>query len=130
MFATINEDGTPYGLPMSFAYEEGIIYMHGAKAEGQRITNVKNRAKASFTVIANTELLPESFATRYMSAIAFGNASVVESDEEKRKGLEALIRKYSSAYLEKGMKYIDAAIDQVYVIKLEVNELTGKGRKK
>lgn len=129
IFSTVSEDGMPYGLPMSFAYEDGVIYMHGAKAEGQKIVNVKHCDKASFTVVSNTELLPASFATKYMSAIAFGTVSIVE-DDEKRKGLEAFLRKYSSAYMEKGMKYIENAIDKVYVLKLEVKELSGKGRKK
>lgn len=128
IFSTVGEDGMPYGVPMSYAYADGAIYMHSAYAEGYKILNIKHNPKASFTVVASTELLPESFATRYMSAIAFGQVELV-SGEEKKKGLLELVKKYSPDFMEKGLRYIDSAIDHVYVIKLAVEEVSGKGRK-
>lgn len=130
VLSTMSEDGTPYGLPISFAYKDGVIYMHGARAEGHKIVNIKDCARASFTVVDHTEVLPQSFATKYMSAIAFGNVSIVENEVEMRKGMEAILHKYSSDFLESGMKYIDKAIDKIYVLKFEIDELSGKGRKK
>ncbi len=43
---------------------------------------------------------------------------------------EETIRLFQEAdYVEKGMTYIDCAIDKIYVLKFEVESMTGKGRK-
>ena len=53
----------------------------------------------------------------------------VEDEDEKKKGLEALIKKLSPEYIESGMKYIDKSASQTYVLKMEITEMTGKGKK-
>ena len=55
--------------------------------------------------------------------------SIVEDIEEKKKGLEALIKKLSPEYMEVGMKCIDKNTDKTYILKMEVAEMTGKGKK-
>ena len=92
VLSTISEDGMPYGLPISFALVDNVIYMHGAKAEGHKILNIKHCNKATFTVVDNVELLPQSFATKYMSAIAFGKVTIVDDEGEKRKGIESILK--------------------------------------
>lgn len=129
VLSTANSEGVPYGVPMSYAYIDHAVYMHCAKAEGQKIVNIKGNNKASFTVVQNTEVLPEQFSTRYMSAIATGTVSLVEQEEEKKKALIAILEKYSPAFMEKGIKYMNSALDKVYIIKVDVEELTAKGRK-
>ena len=74
-------------------------------------------------------LQPEILSTKYKSAILFGKISIVEDIEEKKKGLEALIKKLSPEYMEVGMKCIDKNTDKTYILKMEVAEMTGKGKK-
>lgn len=50
-------------------------------------------------------------------------------EAEKRKGIEAILHKYSPDFIESGMKYIDRAFDKIHVLKFEMEEMTGKGRK-
>jgi len=126
--ATVNADGSPYNLPLSYAYKDGVIYLHGA-AEGQKIDNIKAHPAVCFCVVGNTQLLPDKFTTNYISAIAQGNAEIVSDAEEKKKGLMALIEKYSSGHIPAGIKYIESAFDNVSVIKITVNKLTGKSRR-
>ena len=38
----------------------------------------------------------KTFSTKYSSAIVFGKVSIVEDEDEKKKGLEALIKKIIS----------------------------------
>jgi len=128
VLATVNADGTPYSLPISFAYKDGVIYLHGA-TEGQKIDNIKTHPSVCFCVVGNTELLPDKFTTNYISAIAQGNAEIVSDAEEKKKGLMALIEKYSAGHIPAGIKYIESAIDKVCVIKIKIYKLTGKSRK-
>lgn len=81
--------------------------------------------KVSFCVAEDSEILPEKFTTSYKSVILFGKAVEAEG-EEKKEGLMALIRKYSSDFLEEGKKYIESAHDTARVFKIEIKHVTGK----
>ncbi|MDO5519445.1 MAG: pyridoxamine 5'-phosphate oxidase family protein [bacterium] len=129
VLSTVSVDGTPYGVPMSFAYKDHCIFMHGAKAEGHKLQNIAANAEGCFTVVDQVQTLPEQFATKYMSAIAFGKIQVVEEEEQKRIALEALIKKYSPDFYEEGLSYIERAAANTTVLKLEITNMTGKGRK-
>lgn len=132
VLATVCEDGMPYSIPISYAYDEdgNVIYMHCSNEGGQKIDNIRNSGKACLTVVLNTELMPDKFATKYWSANALGVVRIVDDAGEKRRGIEAILRKYAAAFEEKGMAYIDGAIDRIYVLALEVEQLSGKARKK
>lgn len=84
---------------------------------------------ASFTVIDHTQLLPQKFPTLYMSGIAYGTVDIIRDEIEKRKGIEAILHKYSRDFIEKGITYIDHTIDKIYVLRFEVEKMTRKGRK-
>ena len=129
ILSTVCPDGTPYGLPMSFAFEDGNFYMHCTNEGGQKIINIRHGGEACFTVVGHTRVTPESFGTRYMSAMAYGRVGIVGDASEKRRGLLALLRKYSPEYMEQGLKYMAAAEGKVDVLKFVIEHVTGKGRR-
>ena len=115
ILSTVGKDNAPYGVPLNFAYVEGVIYFHCAKANGYKIINIINNSNACFTVVDDVCLQPEILSTKYKSAILFGKISIVEDIEEKKKGLEALIKKLSPEYMEVGMKCIDKNTDKDHI---------------
>ena len=129
VLSVIDESNMPYGVPMSFAFCDHVIYFHCSAAGGKKITGIEHCQLASFTVINHTQLLPQQFGTLYMSGIAYGTIDIVQNKVEKRKGIEAILHKYSPDYVGKGLKYIDGAFDKIYVLKFEIKYMTGKGRK-
>ena len=129
VLSVIDENGRPYGVPMSFALCGRAIYFHCSAAGGKKVTSIRHCPSASFTVVGHTRLLPQQFATLYMSGIADGTVAVVQDEGEKRKGIEAILRKYAPDFMEKGLAYIDRAIDKIDVLKLDIEAMTGKGRK-
>ena len=131
VLATVTEDGSPYSVPMSYAFdaESHVIYMHCSVDGGQKIDNLRLHPEASFSIIRQTELMPEKFATKYWSANVFGPVTIIENGPEKQKGIEAILRKYSPEHVEKGLKYIEGAIRKIYVLRLDIREITGKARK-
>ncbi|MCR5370371.1 MAG: pyridoxamine 5'-phosphate oxidase family protein [Clostridium sp.] len=130
ILSTVCEDGTPYAVPMSYGVEDGAIYMHCTAAGGQKIDNLRFRPKACFTVVADTKVLPEKYGTLYRSAMVFGTVEILEEKDEKRAGLLALLKKYSADYMEGGIKYMEASLDKVYILRLKIDRISGKGRKK
>ena len=132
VLATVMDDGKPYSIPLSYALDEEsqVIYMHCSAEGGQKIDNLRLHPDACFTIVSQSELLPDKFATKYWSANVFGTVAIIEEGPEKQKGIEAILRKYSPEHVEKGLNYIEGAIHKIYVLKLEIWEATGKARKK
>ena len=127
ILSTVSSDGQPYGVPMSYCYTENVIYFHCA-LKGHKLENLKNNNSVSFCVVGKTEVLPESFATRYESAIVFGKAFEL-TDDEKRKGLLEIVKKYSPGFIKEGLQYIEDAFPKVKAYKIVIESVTGKSRK-
>ncbi|SHI97127.1 pyridoxamine 5'-phosphate oxidase family protein [Lutispora thermophila] len=126
--STVGSDGYPYGVPVNYAYKDNVIYFHCA-TEGHKLDNIMENPKASFCIVGNTELIPSKFSTKYESVIAFGKASIVEDDNEKREALREIIKKYSPDYIESGEKYIANDSKKANIVKIEIEHMTGKKAK-
>lgn len=126
ILSTVCADGTPYGLPLNYAYAEGKLFFHHTAAESLLRENIGGQARACFTVVEKAQLLPDQFSTRYESAIAFG--TVRESDD-KMGGLLRLVEALSPAFMERGRRFAASALDQVVVYEFEIERLTGKARR-
>ena len=127
ILSTVGENNQPYGVPLSYVYENNSIYFHCA-LDGHKIENIVNNPKVSFCVIGNTKILPEKFATEYESAVAFGVASEIQG-AERNKALLLLLEKYSPEFIEEGHKYIEKLNKATKVIKLAIDHISGKARK-
>ena len=130
ILSTVCADGTPYAVPMSYGMKDGVIYMHCTVAGGQKIDNLRFNPRACFTAVSDTKVLPEKYGTLYRSAVVFGNVEILEEKDEKREGLRTLLEKYSADYMEGGIKYMEASLDKVYILRLTIEQISGKGRKK
>ncbi len=132
VLATVAQDGWPYSIPLSYAFirQSRVLYMHCSAEGGLKIDNLRHCPEVCFTVVGQTELMPEKFAAKYRSVNVFGTVSIIEEGPEKQKGIEAILRKYSPGHEEKGLKYIEAAIHKILVLRLDIREASGKARKK
>lgn len=126
ILSTVCADGYPYGLPVSYVYEDGKLYFHHTCAGGQLSENIGEGTKACFTVVGDTELLPAQFSTRYESAVAFGT---VRESTDKLGVLMRLVKGLSPDYTEQGQKYAESAQSRVSVYEFTVEQLTGKARR-
>ncbi|MDD3706075.1 MAG: pyridoxamine 5'-phosphate oxidase family protein [Clostridiaceae bacterium] len=126
VLSTVGSNGYAYGIPLSYAYSNGSIYFHSATV-GHKLDNISYNDKVSFCVVGATEVIPEDFGTKYESVVVFGKASEVY-DEEKQEALMAIIKKYSSDFIENGKKYVAGSADKAKVIKIEIEHMTGKAK--
>ena len=125
--ATVNKDGVPYSLPISYVYDGKAVYVHGTTT-GQKIDNIMANPNVSFSVVTDVETLPDKFSTKYKSVIITGTAEIIPSDaEEWGYALKLFLDKYSADFMEPGMKYINSANKSTAVIKINVDQLTAKG---
>lgn len=126
VLAVIDEDGRPYGVPLNYVYFNDAVYIHCA-LQGKKLSAIEANPQACFTVVGNTQVLSDQFATNYESVIVFGSASVVDA-AEKEKALEAIIQRYSADFLEAGHAYIEKFRAATQVVKISVELITGKRR--
>ena len=128
---SISDDEYPYGVPLSFAYEEapeagrGILYFHSAIA-GHKLEAMKAHPKVSFCVIDHNDIRPEVFTTAFRSVIVRGTARMIEEAEEKRHGLMALARKYSPGFDAEAVAEIDGSWNRTVVFALDIEDMSGK----
>lgn len=127
ILSTFGEDGYPYGVPLSYVYADGKIYFHGAKDVGHKIENIKYQEKVCFTVVGDTQVLPDKFSTVYESVIVFGRVKLVENNLE---ALEKISQKYSADFMEQARKYAKASQAKVSVYAITVEHISGKARRK
>jgi nitroimidazol reductase NimA-like FMN-containing flavoprotein (pyridoxamine 5'-phosphate oxidase superfamily) len=125
VLAVYGDDGYPYAVPLSFAYDDGKLYFHSATA-GHKIDALEHDAKASFCVIAADDVVQSRFTTHFRSAIVFGRARVVTDDGEKRHALDCLVKKYSPDYVDAAGAEIDGDWNRVCVIELVIEHMSGK----
>jgi uncharacterized protein len=127
VMTVVGRNGYPHPVPMSYAWKDGAIWLHCAKA-GSKLDDIRADAKVSFCVVGNTEVLPEKFSTNYSSAIVFGDIAEV-SGKEAEAGLLALVEKYSPGFLAEGKAYVSRAASDTCVLRIDVRHMTGKARR-
>ena len=125
ILALSGDDDYPYAVPMSYAYADGKLYFHSAKA-GHKIDAIKRSEKVSFCVIDQDQIVPEKFTTFYRSVIAFGRAQLVEELEEIRRVATMLAIKYSFDFQEGIPKEIDSSIKNMTIIEMTIDHMTAK----
>ncbi|CAB1079966.1 hypothetical protein D1AOALGA4SA_7663 [Olavius algarvensis Delta 1 endosymbiont] len=128
VLSTVADNGKAYGVPLNYCVIDDFIYFHCA-VEGQKIDNISHNKSVSFCAVGNTKILPDKFGTIYESVIVSGEIEEV-FDSDKQLALEGLLHKYSSEFIDEGLKYIEGLKEKTKVFKITINTVTGKARKK
>lgn len=127
VLALAGDDGYPYAVPVSYVYEDGRIYFHGAGA-GHKFDAICREPKASFCVIEEDEVIPERFTTAYSSVIAFGTIRILEDEQEIANAADLLMKKYSPKESAQAReKELKAGLQgSLRLFELNVEHMTGK----
>ncbi|MGL4484496.1 MAG: pyridoxamine 5'-phosphate oxidase family protein [Anaerovoracaceae bacterium] len=125
VLSVLGDDDYPYGVPISYAYSDGKLYFHCA-VKGHKLDSIKKHSKVSFTIIETDDLKPAEFTTYYRSVIVFGKARIAEDIPEKKKALVLLLEKYCPEHMKGGMEEIDAKVNALSIIAIDVEHISGK----
>ncbi len=120
----------PYLIPLNFGYlrEDGRfrLFFHGAKI-GTKMDLLRKNPNAAFEVDCENNLIGGetacTYTMEYQSVVGQGTLTELTAWEEKRKGLLALMRQYAP---EREFTLSDEAVDSVAVLRLDVQNMTGK----
>ena len=121
----MSRNDQPYVVPLCFAYRDNTLYFHSAR-EGLKLEILQQNPKVCVEFDIDQEVIqgdkPCKWSMQYRSVIGFGRASLVEDFEEKKKGLDAIMKQYS----DKSFEYVESAIESICIIKVEIESMTGK----
>ena len=148
--ATLNEDGTPYCIPISTARQGDKIYIHSAY-QGRKIENIKRNPNISISFVGDVKvptpitkeeyekaisdgggigkIVSKKFTTEFESAVIFGTVEIVEDKDEKTLGLKLISEKYVPENMPYFEDAIEASLDRTCVLRIDIKEITGKRKK-
>ncbi len=116
----------PYVVPLNFAYSDGRIYFHCSR-KGTKLDCISRNRKVCFEVDEFIGLKegnkPCATSAFYRSAIAFGEARIVEDMKQKQDALRKIVSKYSHG---DGYAFAEQELNRVAVVEIVVDHLTGK----
>lgn len=121
----LHDDPFPYLVPVNFGYADGKLFFHSA-SEGKKIDLIKRNNRVCFETESDFGLIrgdiPCHWSAKYASVVGFGRAHFIEDPEGKKKGLEIILRHYAVDTLE----IPDTSLARIFVIRIEVDSMTGK----
>lgn len=120
------ENGEAYIVPVNYAFDDGLIYIHSA-AHGKKIEILKKNNSVSFEIEYPGEIekneIPCEWSAKYRSVMGRGTITIETEKEAKISGLNLIMKKYGA----KGeLKYDDSSLSRMVLIILKINSLTGK----
>jgi len=124
VLACLGDAGFPYAVPLNYVYFNGKIYFHSAKT-GHKIDALTKHPKVSFAVVDEDTIVSEEYTSYFRSAIAFGQARMVEG-EERLEAFRALVEKYSGDQPETDKQQKITGCTQACIIAIDIEHLTGK----
>ena len=125
VLAVLGDDGYPYAVPLSYAYEDGVLWFHGALT-GHKIDAIEGCPKVSFCVIDKDDVVPEQLTTVYRSVIVFGKAYVLDDERKIAQGTRIIGRKYLPGMADRVEGEIAQSMPRLTVIRMDVEHMTGK----
>jgi uncharacterized protein len=122
----LSDGEKPYIVPMNFGYKDNALYLHSA-GEGYKVDILKVNNNICFQMDIKTEMVrsknPCDWGMKYLSVIGQGKAQLIQNLPEKKEALDVIMRKYSPDVF---FEYSDESVKKVAVIKVKIEDMTGK----
>lgn len=129
MVETFHGETGGYALPINYVWD-GMrsIYLHCA-LEGYKLDCLKEYSRVSFCVVGRTQVISHAFTTAYESILVRGVMNMELVPDKCRYALELMLDKYSPNDKNAGMKYIEKLFYRTHVMRLDIEEISGKTRR-
>ena len=121
------EKGEPYVLPMNYAYEPGVFYLHAAP-EGHKLEVLRANPSVCLNINIGNELFHRhkqvgcSWGMKFKSVNAFGKAVFIDDYAEKYRIMQLFMLKFAGEQYE----FSEPSIKNVAIIRIVADQMTGK----
>jgi len=121
----MSDDGQPYVVPLCYGYKDNAFYLHSA-CEGRKLDILRKNDKVCIELDNDCEIQRGDdacdWSMKYRCVIGFGKASFIDDGDAKRKALDIIMDHYS----EGSHNYTEKKIKNTVIIKIDIEEMTGK----
>ncbi|MBT4873688.1 MAG: pyridoxamine 5'-phosphate oxidase family protein [Desulfobacula sp.] len=121
----INQDKTPYIVPLSFGYRDNTLYFHSGH-KGNKLDLLRADPNVCFEFDRVTEVIeaqdPCSWNMMYQSIIGIGKVAFIDETENKIKALKTIISQYSDRQMDIPQVKAKAAV----VFQVNIENMTFK----
>lgn len=122
----VRPDGMPYGVPISIVrVDDSRFYFHCA-AEGEKIDCIKANPYVALSAVSKcTPVFEEdkqNYTMHYRSAMAVGQAAIVNDRQEKIEALEVLCKRFLPRYMDRFDAAIERSLAITTVVRIDLTE--------
>lgn len=150
VLSVTDKNGDPYAIPLSIARDNEYLYFHSARS-GTKVDLFQSEPLACITFVTDVEvpqlfsdeeleemrdneekggvLGSKVFTTQYASAIVFGKVELVPTDEEKRRGLEVICRKFTPDKMSLFDTAVNSGMKLTNIYRITIDRITAKRKK-
>ncbi|MDR3334413.1 MAG: pyridoxamine 5'-phosphate oxidase family protein [Treponema sp.] len=125
VLGTVNEDGSPYCVPLSIVREGEWIYFHCA-TEGQKTDNLRHHNRVCITCVGDTCIPEHTFTVEYESAMVFGTAEEVVETAEKVRCLRRICERHTPGNMAAFDAAVDRQLGKTAIWKVHIDGMSGK----
>ena len=126
VLSVLGDEGYPYGVPMNYIYEDGMLYFHCAR-EGHKTDAIRREPKVSFCVVDSDKVVAEEYTTYFRSVIAFGRIEIVEDTAEKRDIITRLAKHFHPTDSEQHRNdLIEREFPPLGILRMRIEHMSGK----
>lgn len=125
LYLALHDEPAPYVIPLSFGYADGALWFHCA-SEGTKLDLLRRDPRVGFAAVTDARVVAGTAACDFSatgeSVVGRGTARVCTDPDERRRGLDALMRHHGMDRPE----YRADALARTCVVRIDVEELRGK----
>ena len=130
--ATVNEDGSPYCVPLLYIWADDQVFLHGTSARGHLQANLARDPRVCFELDEPDEVFDYGrfecdTGLAYRSVILFGKTRIAEDSATKQWFCERLMEKYGKPNSIRPKNFFPR-LDVIVVYAMTVERMTGKQR--
>lgn len=132
LYVTMKDEPAPYIVPLCFGRDARTLYVHSALA-GTKIELLRAHPLVGFCAATPMRVVPAANAcgwgSRARSVAGTATARIVEGEEERHRGLDAIMRHYAQASAEAPSSepvYAPRTLERTCVIAFRVETLRAK----
>jgi nitroimidazol reductase NimA-like FMN-containing flavoprotein (pyridoxamine 5'-phosphate oxidase superfamily) len=127
LFLALADQPAPYVLPVCFGFAHGVLYVHSAR-KGTKIDLLRANPSVGFSASTDMTIVPGSAACDFTcggrSVVGTGTARILADEEERIRGMDAIMRHYSDAPGDR--VYAPGSLARTCVIAIRIDTLCGK----